>query len=682
MSASASHVWKPSGSTAAAIAVLGCLSLALTMQSILTVTDTATAFLSTDSWHGLVTMLGGTVERELDGAVYCSVPFVPIVGAVCLLSGVVAGGLALMCGRELAAVAFRAWRWWLIPGIWELLRIVLFIGGDSLATAGVLLTAIVHYVMALSAGGWLTEIALALVRADRQTPAATDGWNVSRLVLGACAIYVVVFTTMNWQLYHSLLVPHGDTAMYEEHLWNVTHGKGFRSYLDQGLFLGEHVQVVHLLLLPAYVVWSSHLLLELCESLALASGAIAVFWMTRRATESQRSATLLAIAYLLYPALQFLDVAADLKTFRPISFGVPALLFAFDQLERRRLKSTLLLFALALSAKEDYTLILGPLGGWIAAAPLIRRFSSGPVTGAPDCNRRAVLHGVGLAAFAVAYLLVATRVVMLWFRDGKELHYVSYYSKFGDSFGDVVFSMLTNPSLVMSELFTSSSCGYVLALLFPLAFLPLLSPTRFAVGVPILVLLCLNELIKLEPQPWHHFHAPLVPVLFWAAAHGLARATRILKQPAAFAPTLAVMLSLCFGAVVGMTPLGLRFWDAGSFYYWRSLYVPGPRAEMVERVIEQLPSDARVASTDFVHTRLTHFERSYDYSNYRREVSGYEDRVPDDTDFIVIDTRHHYSEIHSPDEVRELQTEPENWELMEDRTDGYFIMLKRRAGQD
>lgn len=145
---------------------------------------------------------------------------------------------------------------------------------------------------------------------------------------------------------------------------------------------------------------------------------------------------------------------------------------------------------------------------------------------------------------------------------------------------------------------------------------------------------------------------------------------------------LAVSLSLCFGAVAGMTPLGLRFWDSGSFYYWRSLYVPGPRAEMVERVIEQIPLDARVASTDFVHTRLTHFERSYDYSNYRREVAEYKAGVPDDTDFIVIDTQHHYSEIHSPAEVRELQTEPENWELLPDNTDGYFIVLKRRRHQD
>jgi hypothetical protein len=86
-----------------------------------------------------------------------------------------------------------------------------------------------------------------------------------------------------------------------------------------------------------------------------------------------------------------------------------------------------------------------------------------------------------------------------------------------------------------------------------------------------------------------------------------------------------------------------------------------------------------VASTDFVHPRFTHYERSYDYSLYRRTVSGNELRVPDDTDFIVIDTRHRYSTIQSPGDVREIKEEPERWALLPDVTDGYFIVLRSRT---
>ena len=97
------------------------------------------------------------------------------------------------------------------------------------------------------------------------------------LLMAAMLCWIAVSFWMNFCLYQQLLIPHGDSAMYEEHLWNVWHGKGFRSYLDQGLFLGEHIQVIHLLLLPLHMLWPSHLLLELTESIALGSCAVPIY---------------------------------------------------------------------------------------------------------------------------------------------------------------------------------------------------------------------------------------------------------------------------------------------------------------------------------------------------------------------------------------------------------------------
>jgi hypothetical protein len=256
--------------------------------------------------------------------------------------------------------------------------------------------------------------------------------------------------------------------------------------------------------------------------------------------------------------------------------------------------------------------------------------------------------------------------------------------------GEIILGMVSQPSLVIEELVTVSSVSYLLALLLPLAFLPLLSPARFGVAVPILGLLCLNEIVKNDPQPYHHFHAPVVPVLFWAAAHSLAKfrhdsnsrtralVDRFLSRDRLFMPAFALALCCAIGSVVGMSPLSIKFWDSGSRFYWGQLYVPTERVEKFATVLEQIPLEARVASTDFVHPRFTHHARSYDYSHYLRKVAGYENQVPDDTDFIVIDTQHYYSDIKGPEQVRELQVEPDKWELLEDRSDGYFIVLKRR----
>jgi hypothetical protein len=313
--------------------------------------------------------------------------------------------------------------------------------------------------------------------------------------------------------------------------------------------------------------------------------------------------------------------------------------------------------------------------------------------------RQRIILGLCVVAFSVAYLLLATRVVIPWFRGGAELHYVRYFSKFGSSMGEVVWNMLTRPRLLLGELLTAKTALYAVSMLLPVGFVALLSPGRLAVALPLFGILCLNELAA---DPRHHFHAPLVPVVFWASAIGVGNAGRFagwlrsrwfLSQgrgsPVApcqpidsFARQFVWASAFTSGLFLSLGPAGIAFWDAGSpMSLWR-LYAHDPRADHFPKVIAKIPRESRVASTDFVHPRFTHHERSYDYSHYRRKIADYEDRVPVDTDFIVIDTRHPYSDVQSPNQVRELQTEPDRWELLPDDTDGYFIVLRRRTPQN
>jgi len=237
------------------------------------------------------------------------------------------------------AWGWYGWIWWCVLDVWEWLRIVAVATGSK--NVDYLLNMTPQFWLAGCLACWLTTLLIIGLSTDsaklRESKALKIGW-----MWLACGFYIVVFTTMNWRLYFNLLVPHGDSVMYEEHLWNVLHGKGFLSYLDQGYFLGEHIQFVHLFLIPLYIIWPSHLLLEACSSVALALGAFPVFWMVRRHTASDRTAFAAGVAYLLYFPMQFLDIEIDLKTFRPESFGIPLLLLTLDQLDRRHLMGALI----------------------------------------------------------------------------------------------------------------------------------------------------------------------------------------------------------------------------------------------------------------------------------------------------------------------------------------------------
>jgi uncharacterized membrane protein len=496
---------------------------------------------------------------------------------------------------------------------------------------------------------------------------------------------------MNWQLYFGLLLPHGDSAMYEEHLWNLTHGKGFRSYLDQGLFLGEHIQVIHLLLLPLHLIWPSQLMLELCDSVILAAGCFPVYWMARRHSGNDRVAAWLAAAYLLYFPMQYLDIAIDLKTFRPNGLGIPVLLFAIDQLERRRYKTFCALLMLTLTAQEDYAIVLAPLGIWIALRQAaVATIPSGGRKPPEDrivvFDRRLAIVGGAIAVLSVLYLIVATQLVMAWFRNWQEIHYAGYFTKFGKTMVEIVQNMAGHPGLLFGELMTRHTAVYALALIAPVGFLCLLSPGRLAVALPLFVTLALNEVIR---EPRHHVHAAAVPFVFWAAAAGLGTLPRLADLwnwfPKAidvpWAAQFAFFSAFVTGVFFGLSPVSITFWDRGSGVCWKDLYVPGPRAEYFPNVLAAIPNkNARVASTDFVHPRFTHYERSYDYSDYPRAVSSYQSKVPDDTDYIVFDIRHRYSKYDPQTGLRELHTQPGQWALvpLPDKTGEYFIVLKRK----
>ena len=632
----------------------------------------ATNFVSPASWLWLTG--GHPVAATMPDQVTVSYGSILIVVAGVMGLIGLTGTLGLIRGsrRGIASNAL-AWGtaiglWCCLLDLWEWAWIVAsMIGWESLT---VVLTLTPQLWLAFCLTGLAASFwGLAFRARDPVLETVVNGRQAGRWVATACLIYIVVFTTMNWRLYFNLLIPHGDSAMYEEHLWNILHGKGFRSYLDQGLFWGEHIQFVHLFLIPVYLLWPSHLLLELSESTALALGAFPVFWMTARQTKSEWAGFGAAMAYLLYTPMQFLDIEIDLKTFRPEAFGIPLLLLTLDQLERCHLRGFLVGMALTLTVKEDYAIVFGPLGLWVAwreyqrfrTARITTELHPAEETHASSGFRRGwAITGVVVTIASVIYLWLATRIIMPWFRSGVEIHYAGYFKKFGTTPEQIVFNMVTNPALLLGELVTPETTLYALAMLAPVAFLPFFSPGRLLVGAPLFGILCLNSLAR---DPRHHFHAPLVAIVFWSVAGGLPMALRCLQSlkmrwqktlpisnesAAILLRKILMTSSLTTGLFVTLSPFGVPFWDPGSPWNWRRLYVPSERAEKFALVPGLIPQSSRVASTDFVHPRFTHYERSYDYSNYSRKVSNFERRVPDDTDYIVIDTRHHYSTIRRP----------------------------------
>ena len=519
-------------STSLPVAVIlwlaGLVCASLTLSHWLTTPEIADLFWPQDINRRVVSLLGGDIVPDALGR------FIPELSALSVairLAGLTlfaAAAVWLICPRqEFSKPAVRLLTGlgiaWLGTGLlWCAVELVGRPFVYNILVSGVMsLTGITVWFW-LTAAGRAREERTSL-DARLSTPVSSRSTAAAWVVLlSVTACWIGVSFWLNERLYTNLLIPHGDSAMYEEHLWNVWHGKGFRSYLDQGLFLGEHIQVIHLFLLPFHMVWPSHLLLELAESVALGSCAIPLFLIVRQRTHDHWAAVLVGMAWLVYFPMHYLDIAIDQKTFRPICLGMPFLFWMIWSVQRAYWKRAWLFLVVSLLAKEDVALITGSVATVLAISSQSFEVDSAGM-------RR---WGIAAAVFSLVWLLGSVLIVIPAFRSGEVVHYSRYFGDLGNSPGELLKTAVTEPTRVLAWIFSGRTLQYFFVLAAPLCFLVVRSPLKLAAGLLTFVMLSLIQLgtradgTGFPPVPYHHFHAPLLVVVFWALANSLAPRVR------------------------------------------------------------------------------------------------------------------------------------------------------------
>src|SRR5207248_2588937 len=175
--------------------------------------------------------------------------------------------------------------------------------------------------------------------------------------------------------------------------------------------LGAHVDPILVLFAPLWWIWpSSHMLLT-AQAIAIALGALPIFWLARKRLGSERAAACFALAYLLLPAVEWLT----LNEFHPVALACPLLLYAFWFLDDDRLGWFAIFAVLAAMTKEEIALAVAGFGIWYALAK----------------GRR--LAGAAIAALGIGWAAIAIGVVIPHFNHGAPSFYARYRAVGGPS---------------------------------------------------------------------------------------------------------------------------------------------------------------------------------------------------------------------------------------------------------
>jgi uncharacterized membrane protein len=420
------------------------------------------------------------------------------------------------------------------------------------------------------------------------------------LLWAAMAAYAAGFAARSVLRHEAFETGRFDLGTMVQAGWSTAHGHLLQVTNLHGAQisrLAAHVDPILVVFAPLWWIWPSPSLLLTAQALAVALGALPLFWLARKHTGSERAALGFSLAYLLFPATEWMT----LNEFHPVSLACPSLLFAIWYLDEDRLLPFACFAALAALTREEIPLVIAGLGIWYAI------------------GRRRWLAGGTIAAVGVAASAIAIQVVIPHFH-GAESSFYGRYDAVGGSAAGIVRKAFTDPGRLLSVAFDHRGTHYLLNLLITMAGLALLSPLLLVALIPELAL---NLLSSVDAQSSIHYHyvAAEIPILFAAAAIGAGK----LGRWAGTAGTLVVLTAILGNYWLGPIPLW-RFVPGGQTFQAKSAHI-SRHDRIAARMLKLIPATAPVTATNSLGAHLSERKRIFSFPYLR------------DATWVIVDER-------------------------------------------
>ena len=351
----------------------------------------------------------------------------------------------------------------------------------------------------------------------------------------------------------------------------------------------------------------------------LALGAAPVYLIARDKFRTPWMGLVFAVVYLMYAPLQWISWAM----FHPEALVITPFLFAWWFATRERWGWFFAMVLIALATREDTAMAVFMMG--VVLLIYMRK--------APD-YRRVVKMSVGVMALGAVWYLVATKIVLPAFNDGKEPFYITYfYGNYGKSAPEIIGNIVTPPGQGGERRGAARPPAVLQAAVVAGRVDLAGESTRAAHGG------AADARQRHRPQPvraddplpvhvgddradLHRVHSGCVRVLAVQARQGAA---------AAVAARLQLCLQRC---VVAVAAQPRRVHRTGASR--------NPRHDSLREALTYIPDDAAVSASYQILPHLSHRRHIYDWPNpFWAAVWGNDDcaHLPDPTtiDYVILD---------------------------------------------
>jgi len=477
--------------------------------------------------------------------------------------------------------------------------------------------------------------------------------RVAYLLLALMMVgYVLFQSSVAIRLHEAFVTSADDLSNIDQVVWNSQHGRilerteGPRSVPRYG----EHLEPIWIALGLLYLFWDSVKALLVTQTVALAAGALPVFWLARDSWSQATGATrpdygaglAFAALYLLSPFVG----RANSAEVHALPFAVAPLLLAIAWGWQGRWHRVAPLMLLLLLVREDAGLLVGAFGAWALVARRAWRPALALIAGGA--------LGVGIAVFGIIATFAEQR-----FGGGQEQSiFFERYAAFGEGPMGILRGMLTRPDLWADLLGDPWRTAFLRDFVLSTGGLMLLSPLSWLLFAPHFVLNLLSDYFG-QYGGLQHYAAPLVPGLMVAAILGGATALRWGRGH----PILRVLLLLAaLGGTLGAARSAIWQPLAAS---WIQPSITAHHRLLLD-IARQIPAHAPLSADPQLHPHLAHRPDAYRFPS-----------VGENTEWILVDVTTNTTQ-HPADLRRDLLALLEGeWGIAE-ASDGY-LLLRRGA---
>ena len=239
---------------------------------------------------------------------------------------------------------------------------------------------------------------------------------------------------------------------------------------------GIHFSPFLFLILPIYAIYQNPVTLLILRQVAISMGLIPLYLILRESGIKSKALTIfLATAYLVYPPMMIPVSNFDVSSFLPSLF-----LFALHYIRKQRYLRAYPFIILALMVNEFVPFIIAAMAFYCLILDWRKNYEKikcGKIT-------KNILFALSLLALSGAWFLLASKVITYFNPSALETKWE--WGDLGSSPGEIIVNSLSNPVKAIMRVFNDGERKflYLIALLGPLAFIPLLDPTALIMALP------------------------------------------------------------------------------------------------------------------------------------------------------------------------------------------------------